>query len=60
MSDQERIARWEETGGEVRVERLDDARAFVELRACTGELMERWITTDAAVIQRPQNKRSEN
>src|SRR5690242_9987586 len=51
-----RLARWEDSGGEVRVERLDDCRASVELRACTGELMERWITHDPVVIQRVKTK----
>ena len=49
-----RIARWEDSGGEVRSALVDDAHASIELHACTGELMERWITTDAAVIQRVQ------
>jgi hypothetical protein len=46
----EHLRRWELSGGLVRVIHLSDARAEVELRACTGEVMERVSSTAAEVI----------
>jgi hypothetical protein len=58
MSDSERIQRWEDSGGTVRVQPVDAEHVVVELHACTGELMERWITTEQAVMQRLQRSDS--
>jgi hypothetical protein len=54
----ERLRRWGLSGGAVRVVYLSESRAEVELRACTGEVVEVVSSTDVAVIEelRPQNE----
>jgi hypothetical protein len=46
----EKLAQWELAGGKVRITRLSQTEAVVELCTCTGELMERCSSTDQALV----------
>jgi hypothetical protein len=46
----ERLERWQSFGAHWRLVQITDARAVVDLCACTGEPVERAETVDAAVI----------
>jgi hypothetical protein len=38
----EKLRRWEDAGGSVRITRRSQHEAVIELRACTGELIEQF------------------
>jgi hypothetical protein len=46
----EELERWVQSGAQWRVVELSGDRAVVELRACTGEPVERRASTDPALI----------
>ena len=47
----ERLQLWETAGGTVRIARLSQAEALVELCTCTGELMERFASSDPVLLE---------
>lgn len=47
----EKLLHWEHSGGSVRIVHLSEREAVVELRACTGELMERFSSTDRTLLE---------
>ena len=44
------VRHWLDSGGSVRLIRVTGATAEIELRACTGEGMERRRTSDSALL----------
>jgi hypothetical protein len=48
----DQVRHWLDSGGSVRVIRLTGTAAEIELRACTGEIMERVRADDPAVVAR--------
>jgi hypothetical protein len=46
----ETLRQWELAGGKVRIARLSQTEAVVELCTCTGELMERFSSRDQTVL----------
>jgi hypothetical protein len=44
------IRNWERSGGTVRIVRLSDADALVDLCACTGERMDSLISSDRELL----------
>jgi hypothetical protein len=47
----EKLLQWELAGGTVRIARLSQTEAEFELCSCTGELMERFSSSDPTVLQ---------
>ena len=48
----EQVRHWLDGGGSVRLIRLTATTAEIELRACTGEIMDRLRAEDGAVLAR--------
>lgn len=47
----EKLWLWARSGGSVRVANLAETEAVIELCACTGEMMERFSSSDGALLE---------